>query len=472
MLGDHGGATRYGELRGHDELPVVEVTGYLLRICRELARELDHALQRRHEAGLAYGPYLNVAEAVVADQPTVSDAEFFYRPQLDAIADLLAAAIDREDLALRARDLATIVDIHRGRYFFSWFSGRCVSCRPGDPVPVLSGDVVIEEMGTGHGLPPNPDTSEVPPPLEAPLDGTCRLRLCPDGLGKLEVLFDARYDGVVDALFSGDRIAAPGPDVVWAAVIPSCAVFDELDYDRIDDLDPPGFYRVRRKESLAGAYRARVRTGLRIAAQSGASVIVLPELSSDATTEREIVGWFAANRSVALIVAGSRHLDGPDEPRRNRARVLLRGMPDGEELIHDKFSSFSLMRDGVRRVEVIERPNVVRIVAGRRWSFSALICKDFMEPTPRRVLAELRARAVIVAAMSPKTDLFVAQAQAMAQDGQTLIFVSNSPHEAGDDVAISAQPRRTAPRRSSRQAAGGVVATIATNGEEFMIFEI
>ncbi|HEX3473871.1 MAG TPA: hypothetical protein VHT91_02455 [Kofleriaceae bacterium] len=466
------GETAYDELRGHDELPTVDVAACLLRICRTRARELDRVLQRRHEAGAPYGPYLSAAEAIIVDHRDSLDPEFLHRRELEQIVSLLAAAAELEDLALRARDIATVLDVRRGGHFFSWFAGARISRGSGDPIPVPPGDVVIEEKGTARGLTPAPDAVDVPLSLAVPLDGMHHLRLCPDGIGKLEIVFDARYDGVVDALFSGHRIAAPGPDVIWASVIPSCAIARELTYDLIDNVEPPAFYRIRPLPSIAAAYRARLRRGLDIAAQHGASVIVLPELCCDAGIEEEIAAWFAANRSVALLIAGSRHLEGAGEPRRNRARVMLRGMPSSERLIHDKFSNFSLEIGGVCRVELIERPNLITIVAGRRWSFSPLICKDMMEPAPRRVLIDLRARAVLVASMSPKTDLYVTSARAMAQEGQILVFVSNGPHESVDDVAIFAQPRRGDPPRTSEQAAEGVVAVIRTNGKIFELFRI
>lgn len=467
--------TRVGDaLRGHDELHVVEVTTHLLQVCRTLASALDQALQRRHKDLLPYGPYLARVEALVPDAQTTLDPEYLDRAELEALAELLDAATGHEDLALRARDAATILDDRRGAHFFAWFSRRQLRCVSDSPLPVSPGDVVVEEMGTARGLPPPPDDAEVLPSLGVPLDGTRRLRLCPAALGKLSVVLDTRYDGVVDALFSGDRIAAPGPEVTWAAVVPTCDVFADLTYDPIDDADPPGFYRVRPREPGAAQYRARLRKGLELAVARHASIVVVPELSTDAVAEAELDQWFAATRSVSLVIAGSRHLDGTGEPRRNRARILMRGAPHDDLLIHDKFSYFSIVIEdnGVQRTEVIERPNVVTIIAGRRWSFAPLICKDFMEPTARRVLIELRVRAILVASMSPKTDLYVTDARAVSQDGQSLVFVSNIPHGPQDHTAIFAQPRWGTPPECLVQNAHGVVATIQTSGKEFQVVAI
>lgn len=111
------GETAYEELRGHDELPTVEVAACLLRICRTRAHELDRVLQRRHEAGAPYGPYLAAAEAIIVDHRDSLDPEFLHRRELEQIVSLLAAAADLEDLALRARDIATVL--------IPWWCSRC-----------------------------------------------------------------------------------------------------------------------------------------------------------------------------------------------------------------------------------------------------------------------------------------------------------------------------------------------------------
>ena len=110
----------YEQLRGHHELSAVKVTAILLQICRSLSRALDHALQRRHETGAPYGPYLAFAEAIIADAQDSRDPEFLHQRELEQIADLLAAWADQEDLALRARDVATVLDERRGGHFFSF----------------------------------------------------------------------------------------------------------------------------------------------------------------------------------------------------------------------------------------------------------------------------------------------------------------------------------------------------------------
>lgn len=458
-------------LRGHDELHVVVVTAHLLRACRSLARSLDLALQRRHGAFLPYGPYLAEIEAVIEDASTALDPEFLGAETLIALVEHIEGASDEEDLALRVRDAATALDLRRGGHFFARFAGQRLECEPGSAFPVAPTDVIVEELGSARGLSPAPDGAEVPPRLGVPLDGTSRLRLCPEGLGRLRVVLDARRAGVVDTLFSGDRIAAPGPSVMWSAVVPTCDLFADLTCDFVDGCDPPGFYGVRPRPAGAEQYRARLLKGLAIAAAHGASIIVVPELSTDAETEQIIARWFAATPSVALVVAGSRHLDGEGEPRRNRARILLRGAPADQPLHHDKFSSYSIVLEegGVQRTEWIERPNVLTIVAGRRWSFCPLICKDFLEPTARRILIDLRVRAVLVASMSPKTGLYVTDAAAVAQDAQALVFVSNIPHKDSDHTAILAQPRLGATPASQRQHPGGIVAFIHTAGTEFEV---
>lgn len=453
------------ELREQDEIHVVAVCAHLLRICRDLRRELDEALQIRWNAGTPRRTYVARAFELLGDPGTALDPQYLDALQLDAIATFLDDAVDRHDLALRSSDLAQVLDEHRGGYFFSWFAGRRIDARANDPFPVPPVEVVVEEMGSSRGLPPQADTLEVPRPLIAPLDGTPLLRLVPSDLGRFTVRLDARHHGVVDALFSASRPAAPGPDLLWAAAVPSCAILDDLTFDLVDDIDPPGFCSVRPKADRAASYRSRVLEVLDVAAGEGAAIICLPELSVDTETEEAVVRWFYDHPTVALLIAGSRHLTGMT--RRNRARVLLRGLPPEDALVHDKFSSFSISLGGAVRDEWIERGATLTVVAGSRWSFSPLICKDFMEIVPRRVLADLRVRVLFVASMSPKTDLYVTSAAAIAQDCQALVFISNAPHALGDDVAIFARPRRGPVLRTSQQESIGIVHVSSTTGHAF-----
>jgi predicted amidohydrolase len=211
---------------------------------------------------------------------------------------------------------------------------------------------------------------------------------------------------------------------------------------------------------------------LDIAVREGASIILLPELCLDERAERDVVSWFRENRSVSLLLAGSRHLERADEPRRNRARVLLRGMRDDDILFHDKFSNFSIHLAGHHRAEWIERPNELTIVSGRDWSFAGLICKDFMETTTRRLLCDLRTRAVLVASMSPKSDLYVTDAAGLAQDAQAVVFVCNAPHDLADDTAILARPLRKSPPAVADQAPNGIVARTSLTNDYFVVFPI
>lgn len=427
-------------LRGKEELHVVDACGYVLRLCRDLRATLDEALQARWAGAPRGDTYVDAARSILEDGDSVLDPEFLHGAQLALLADFLDGATSPRDLALRASDFAQVIDEHRGHHFFSWFAGRNIELQINEPVPVPPGEVVVAEMGAARGLPPQADTLEVPSTRSAPLDGTPKLRLVPMDLGRFKLKLDARYHGVVDALFSGTRWAAPGPKVRWAAAIPSCALLEDLTYDLIDHVNPPGFYGVRPKPTRAEDYLARVLRVLDVAFDEGAAIIALPELSTDAEIEAAVVRWFHEHPRVALLLAGSRHLVG--EPRRNRARVLMRGLAPGDQLFHDKFSSFSMSLEDVARDEWIERPNTLTLIVGKHWSFSALVCKDFMEVTPRRVLADLRVRAVLIAAMSPKTDLFVTNAAGLAQDAQAIVFVSNAPHIPGDDIAILARPKR------------------------------
>jgi hypothetical protein len=95
-----------------------------------------------------------------------------------------------------------------------------------------------------------------------------------------------------------------------------------------------------------------------------------------------------------------------------------------------------------------------------------------MEPTARRLLIDLRVRAVLVASMSPKTQIYVTAAAGVAQDGQALVFVSNMPHEAQDATAVFARPTLDAPTSCNVQYPSGIVALITTTGTTFEAVQI
>lgn len=458
-------------MRNRDDMPVIELVAFLLRICRRHAGDLHRAWEKQYAADANPAPYLEEVELKIGAAKDVLDPEYALSGVLGWVADLLDAATDTEDLALRARDTATVLDAKRGHLFFDWFAGQRSRRLPGDPVPVPPEEVIVEQLGTASGLSPLPDGSEVPPWIGVPVDGTKRLRLCPEGVDKLSVHFDARFHRQVDHLFSPDHVEPPGPHVVWAAVVPSCSILRDLDVDLIDDKTPKAFYRVRPREPSED-YRGRIRKGLEIAAREGARIVMLPELSTDARLEAELAAWFETNRSVRLLVAGSRHLDGPDEPRRNRARVLMRGLAPSELLTHDKYSYFTIDFAGADRLEDIERPSELSLVSGRRWSFSPLICKDFIEGTTRRLLCDLRARVVMIASMSPKTELYEVQAKGLAQDAQAIVFVSNAPHGREDVTAVLARPLWKPEPATAKQVKGGVVAFTRLSEDNFKIIPI
>lgn len=453
-------------LEAQDELHVVEVVALLLRVCRDTYADLDVALQHATLEGGEREPYLDAAVAAMGLAMPADDPEYLGADELRGLATLLRAAHDDVDLARRARDAATAIDDYRGDHTFAWFASRTLACRADAPLPIAPLDAVTDEMGTPRGLVPAPDQLTAPPPATVPLDGTCTIRLCPRDLGPLSLVIDGRFHAALDELFVGHTGRGPGPTTRWAAVTPTIDWHAAFTFDRVEG----GFGNVRLRPDAAAAYRERVMRLLDAARDAGAAIVALPELSLDEALEDSIEAWFSQHPGVAIVLAGSRHLvdserDGERYPV-NRARLFVRGVPPGTRVHHDKFAGFEF--DGL--VELIRRPNQVTIFSGRRWSFTPLICRDFLGPDARTLLTKTRVRAVLVAALSPKSELFCRDALATASDGQCLVFISNTPLEPAGHTAIFARPVRAAWAAAENRAddePGGRMAMIETSAGSF-----
>jgi hypothetical protein len=377
-------------LEALDELHVVEVLALLLRVCRDRYAELDGALQ---SATLDRGdrePYRDAAVTALRLEMPADDPEYLGADELRALATLLRAAHDDVDLARRARDAATAIDEHRGDHTFAWFASRSLARRADEPIPIAPLDAVIDEMGSRSGLVPTPDQLTASPPATVPLDGTRTIRLCPRDLGPLRLVIDGRFHAALDGLFDRHCVRGPAPTTRWAAVTPTIDWPSAFTFDRAEG----GFGNVRLRPDAAPAYRAQVMRLLDAARDAGAAIVALPELSLDEELEADIEAWFGQHPGVAIVLAGSRHLvdgerDGEPFPV-NRARLFVRGLPPGTRVHHDKFAGFEF--DGL--VERIRRPNQITIFSGRRWSFTPLICRDFLAPYARTLLTTTRVRAV------------------------------------------------------------------------------
>lgn len=448
-------------LRSGGELHVVEALARLLRHCRNHARVLDRALQ---EAWLARGdaePYRAEAARLVQAFEPPDDPEYFSEDELGTLATFIEAAPTHEDGVTRARALATAIDERRADHFFSWFATACRPCHADDAVPVPASTVVGDELGTTSGLVPPPDIVEVSPPAALPLDGAAHLRLCPRDLGPLTLHYDGRFSSAIDD-------AAPDAAQIWAALAPTTRWDDQFTFDARDDW----FDNVRLKSTEAAPYRERVRRLLGVASEVEAGVVLLPELSVDEATEAMVAEWFRTTTTARVVIAGSRHVADPEGRLLNRARIFVRGLGPDEVLFHAKFRAYET--NG--QVERIARPNVVTVFGGRRWSFCPLICRDFLAPHARHLLQTIRVRAVLVAALTRKSQLFAEKAHGLAVDAQCLVFVANTPLEPGGHVAAFARPTREAAVAAKTVEVLGevesVLAHVHTNGSSFKVFTI
>ena len=137
---------------------------------------------------------------------------------------------------------------------------------------------------------------------------------------------------------------------------------------------PP--YRCERLQDTDRRWRS-VEALLETAAQKGAVLLVLPELTVDPMVRSRLRTWLADNRhSFALVVAGSFHEGGKD-PRRNVTRVL-----DGfgtEVLAQVKLRPMRALQDGKPVDEAVEGGSRAHLIQAPFGLIGIAICLDFCE---------------------------------------------------------------------------------------------
>jgi hypothetical protein len=109
------------------------------------------------------------------------------------------------------------------------------------------------------------------------------------------------------------------------------------------------------------------------------------------------------------------------------------------------------------REDIVTTPSIITIRMCADWSFTTLICKDFLEPGVAQILEEALVRLVLVPACSPKTGVFVQVAGMLSVRAQAVVVIANlaDPSSQDPDSAIVARPLRRDPvetiRRSGMQ---------------------
>lgn len=234
--------------------------------------------------------------------------------------------------------------------------------------------------------------------------------------------------------------------------------------------------------------KAIVEDGITKARQSGAAIVLFPEL---VTTEGGAADaakfWHGSTASAPhlhVVVAGSFHHESATG-RRNTAHVYFRDFVNdvavrehrksGEFIFPMTRPALSALLDGdaskgpaaekdlawtvgkkFREDIALERE--IRLYPGTHFSTVVVICADFIDRGMQDVLRPLRVSLQLICNMTPKIDGFVNAAKGFVQSGQTTTLSVNNPAEwpaLGGDVkvegAVACMPVR--PQRRNTETA-------------------
>lgn len=356
-----------------------------------------------------------VREALVP----IRDRAIGNQPSLKAAADVLLTGFDNALGAVAARAFEA--------------TAGTLSLGDGTVFPIATHD--MKALLGGHSLSPRPTSTRHVYDARAFLD--VATGLSPD----LRITFDfAPGPGVVNRF-----VDAP----VVGVALPNARL---TDFDFVPDLPRGKFFNVRPRD--AAAQEERLRSLLRTASNASVPLVLLPELSMTGALTDRIGEWVQGDLGgISLIVAGSHHEPDPKPTGVfGHNRCVAHGPGLAAPLIHDKFSPYVLKEWDSREYDP---PLIEDIDAGNKcltvrwsmgWSFTTLVCKDFLDHTLVAALRVLRPNLVLVAAFSPDTANFVSAASDLAVQSQAIVVVANFAGGPNADAAIVSTPRRDASR--------------------------
>lgn len=232
----------------------------------------------------------------------------------------------------------------------------------------------------------------------------CRVR-AQDGCNVRYLLFDE--------LNPWGTVSPTGRRSLRVGVLATVQHHNELTWT--PDLDK-GVYTVRLKRSAEAVVIQRTLDGLQWLADSGAEIVLLPELVSSNTVDRRIREWLRTREAAKprLVITGTylKAASKNSRPRRNRAHAI-----DccGEQLWHqDKLHQYTFTADHQRQgqCKLAEADLVEDIDVSDRNLFIAdsplgeriavLICEDFARSAPQKqLLVELGVNVILVPVMNP-----------------------------------------------------------------------
>ena len=389
-------ASLQAALAGESE-PVVVLT-HLLRLCRDEHPTLwEHHADTRSRARVQR----RVAE-IASTLPHPGTAASMPPPARDRIAAALTNDLDVPPV-LMAHALAELVDTYYGHLFADWFRARSpYQPAVGDPIPLDHPDLRTLT-----------DLAPTAPPwrLANRLDETRRVRLAGAWATQFRVVFDYAAFDALDGIIGDDTVIAtvhPNRDLVelglpagrTASVFPVRPVDPTAQHDRIDVL-------------------------VREATDAGATVVVLPELCVTPDLAGELETWVRRPGRLRLLVAGSYHVDDPDEPgrRSNRAVAWVRGhdLP----LTQDKHSPAD--RPVIEDITPPGWPEIRVHVTADGWHVVIAVCRDLLNPAAVHTLAEAGVNLVLAPSMTEAMVPFGGPVAQLVGAGQAIVAVANNP---------------------------------------------
>ena len=377
--------------------PMVSLT-HLLRLCRD-----EHATLWEHRAD----PRCRARVATLLTRPAEAlpgpgTASTVTPEARQALAAALTANAAIPPVVV-AHALAEVLDARYGHGFADWFRHRSpYQPAVGDPIPLDTPD--LRQVT---------DLAPTAPPwrLANRLDETRRVRLAGAWTTQFRVVFDYSLFDVLTGVITRDTVVAtghPNHDLAELGLAP----------DRHDPIFPV--------EPVDLADQAeRIDRLLRVAADAGASIVVLPELSVTETLADQLEAWVRRPGPVRLLVAGSfHHADPHDRTRRaNRALAWVRGHP--APLTHDKHSPAD--RPVTEAITPPGWPEVRIYVTADGWHLVIAVCRDLLNPHAVHALAEAGANLVLAPSMSETLMPFGGPVAQLVGSTQAVVAVANNP---------------------------------------------
>ncbi len=405
-----------------DFCEIDQLAAVLLRFCREQIGVLRAAYDSDQVCALIG----EESDAVQAWLEREIEEDWLDDDELAAFGGILERVAARASALRVAPDQAAVIaarvaaqalDRSHGHRFAGVFRGRgVVDVAAGDPIPICRPP--LKEI-FARQLSSNPDR------LGEQLHELTWLRLMPPLERGHEVRLSFEYEHVLADVDANTRLGV---------AIPS-DVLSDLRFD-VSETAEPRFFHVRPKRTAE--QQAVILRLLDEADAAGARVVLLPELCVDEDIVAAIRDWFAKpERAVAILICGSMHTVR-DGKQRNVSTILTAG---GGMVEHFKFNPFSLALptgDGevaLHREDIVTTPSLITVLMCGDWSFTSLICKDFLEPGVDRALQQLGVRIVLVPACSPKTSIFEPIAAILAARNQALVLVGNLADPGPSEVA-------------------------------------